>query len=237
VDPSISTLRIAAIDRSSHRGGSLNFHTCGAFSTARGGRQRFLTAAGVFTYGVRASAVVHPIRLEPLDDRWLVDVASLVEDPDVRRFTRLPEPPPEGFPRTWIDSYQTGREDRTREGFAAIGASGQFLGLGLAPHIDHAAAEAELGYIVAAAAREHGVTTEILRLLTQWAFNDQCLLRVYLIIDVDNHASHRVAQRCGYQREGVMRSIHVKQHQRIDAALWSRLPADPVPPPARGSVR
>jgi RimJ/RimL family protein N-acetyltransferase len=52
-------------------------------------------------------------------------------------------------------------------------------------------------------------------------------------IDVDNHASHRVAQRCGYQREGVMRSIHVKQHQRIDAALWSRLPADPAPPRAR----
>ena len=174
-----------------------------------------------------------PIGLESLDDRWLVDIASLVEDPDVRRFTRIPEPPPDGFPQTWLASYRTGREDRTREGFAAIGATGQFLGLGLAPKIDRTAGEAELGYIVASAARGRGVATEILRLLTQWAFDDQRLLRVYLIIDVGNHASHRVAQRCGYQREGVMRSTHVKQHQRIDAALWSRLPADPAPPRAR----
>jgi RimJ/RimL family protein N-acetyltransferase len=35
-----------------------------------------------------------------------------------------------------------------------------------------------------------------------------------------------VAERCGYIREGVMRSIHHKQGKRIDASLWSRLPSD-----------
>jgi RimJ/RimL family protein N-acetyltransferase len=52
-------------------------------------------------------------------------------------------------------------------------------------------------------------------------------MRLYLIINVDNHASHRVAQRCGYRREGVMRSLHLKGAQRADAVLWSRLPSDP----------
>jgi RimJ/RimL family protein N-acetyltransferase len=120
--------------------------------------------------------------------------------------------------------------DGTRDGFAAIGASGQFLGLGLAPHIDSAAGELELGYIVASSARGRGVATEILRLLTRWAFSDPRLLRIYLVIDLENSASHRVAQRCGYRREGVMRSIHVKQGRRINAALWSRLPTDPESP-------
>jgi hypothetical protein len=36
-----------------------------------------------------------------------------------------------------------------------------------------------------------------------------------------------MAARCGYVREGVMRSLHLKQGIRIDAALWSKLPADP----------
>ena len=47
-----------------------------------------------------------------------------------------------------------------------------------------------------------------------------------LIVDVDNAASSRVAARAGYVREGVMRSIHVKDGIRRDAELWSRLPAD-----------
>jgi hypothetical protein len=47
------------------------------------------------------------------------------------------------------------------------------------------------------------------------------------------HADGRAAAaaetrgRGGYQREGVMRSIHVKADQRADAVLWSRLPGDP----------
>jgi [ribosomal protein S5]-alanine N-acetyltransferase len=68
-----------------------------------------------------------------------------------------------------------------------------------------------------------------LRLLTRWAFDEAEAQRAYLIIDVENRASARVAERCGYQLEGVMRSIHVKPGRRVDAGLWSRLPGDPRP--------
>jgi hypothetical protein len=53
--------------------------------------------------------VVTEVRLERLDQRWVDDVADLVIDPDVRRFTRLPEPPPDGFARSWIESYEVAR--------------------------------------------------------------------------------------------------------------------------------
>ncbi|MGH2886254.1 MAG: GNAT family N-acetyltransferase, partial [Solirubrobacteraceae bacterium] len=172
---------------------------------------------------------VGEVRLERLDDRWLDDVADLVADPDVLRFTRIAEPPPEGFARTWIGAYEAARRDGSREAFAALDGDGRFIGLGLAPEIDRAAGELELGYIVARGARGRGVATRILRLLTRWAFEELGAQRVYLIIDVENHASERVAERCGYQREGVMRSIHVKQDRRADAGLWSRLPGDPGP--------
>jgi RimJ/RimL family protein N-acetyltransferase len=167
------------------------------------------------------------ISLMPLDDRWLDDVAALVTDPAVLAFTRIPEPPPADFAQTWIRSYVTSRSEGTREGFAAVDGRGRFVGVGLAPHIDREGDEAELGYIVASGARGQGVGTEILRRLTDWAFTELGSQRLILIIDVQNHASLRVAQRCGYQREGVMRSIHVKQQRRGDAELWSRLPSDP----------
>ena len=53
--------------------------------------------------------------------------------------------------------------------------------------------------------------------LTRWAFAELDPLRITLIIDVENGASSRVAERCGYVREGVMRSTHLKGDMRIDA--------------------
>lgn len=170
---------------------------------------------------------VRGVRLEPLEERWLDDVAELVADPEVQRFTRIPEPPPQDFARGWIGMYDGGRRDGTREGFAAVDADGRFVGLGLAPTIDAEARELELGYIVASRARGRGLATEILRLLTEWAFQEARAERAFLIIDVENRASQRVALRCGYQHEGDMRSIHLKDGRRIDAGLWSRLPTDP----------
>jgi RimJ/RimL family protein N-acetyltransferase len=166
------------------------------------------------------------ISLVPLDDRWLDDVAALVADPGVLKFTRIPEPPPAGFAQTWIDSYTKGRDEGTRQGFAAVDDHERFVGLGLVPHIDREGAEAELGYIVAREARGRGVGTAILRRLTDWAFSELASQRLILIIDVENHASLRIAERGGYRREGIMRSIHIKQQRRGDAVLWSRLPSD-----------
>lgn len=167
------------------------------------------------------------IRLEPLAERHLADVAELIRDPDVLRFTRVPDPPPAGFPRDWLAGYESGRHDGTREGFAALDTEGTFLGLALAPSIDLAARELELGYIVAPAARGRGVAAELLRRLTRWAFADLGALRAYLIIQVDNAPSLRVAARSGYVREGVLRSIQLKDGVRTNVELWSRLPSDP----------
>jgi RimJ/RimL family protein N-acetyltransferase len=164
--------------------------------------------------------------LEPLGPRHLRAIADLVGDPEVLRFTRVPDHPDADFPQRWIARYQDGRRDGTCEGFAAIGPDGAFLGLALAPHIDQDAREAELGYIVPTAARGRGVATAMLDRLTAWAFGEAAVLRAYLMIDVANAASERVAQRCGYVREGVLRSVHVKEGRRADMGIWSQLPTD-----------
>jgi RimJ/RimL family protein N-acetyltransferase len=171
---------------------------------------------------------VSGLRLVPLGETHLDDVAALLTDAEVLRFTRIPEPPPSDFARQWLVRYEQGRRAGTNEGFAALDAEERFLGLALAPEIDREGREVELGYIVARAARGRGVATEMLRQLTEWALAELGALRIWLVINIDNPASERVAERCGYVREGVMRSIHLKQGIRVDASLWSRLPSDPA---------
>jgi RimJ/RimL family protein N-acetyltransferase len=157
------------------------------------------------------------------------DVTELISDATTLRYTRVPEPPPEGFAQGWYERYEQGRATRSKEAFAIVGDDGAFLGLALAPAIDDEAAEAELGYIVAAHARGRGVASEALRQLTAWAFEERGVQRAYLLIDVDNAASGKVAERAGYRLEGVMRNTYLKQGRRGDTQLWARLASDAMP--------
>lgn len=168
------------------------------------------------------------IRLEIFEASHLPALAALIDDPDVRRFTRVPDPPPPDFPAHWFERYVSGREAGTSEAFAVRDqATGVFLGIAVAPKIDRVAATAELGYVIDAAARGRGIATGSLQLLTSWAFADLEAERLELLIDVENAASKRVATRCGYLYEGTMRSVSLKPGVRADAEIWSRLPSDP----------
>jgi RimJ/RimL family protein N-acetyltransferase len=151
----------------------------------------------------------------------------MLDDPELLRFTRVPEPVPPGFARIWLDRCEEARGNGSREAFAIVDEQGSFLGLALAPTIDREGRTAELGYVVAPAARGRGVATEALRQLTAWAFAELAMLRLELMISVENRASKRVAERCGYVREGVLRSLHVKQGLHEDTEIWSRLATDP----------
>ena len=53
------------------------------------------------------------------------------------------------------------------------------------------------------------------------------MIRLQLLISVSNDASKRVAERCGYRFEGVLRGMYVKQDMREDTESWSRLVTDP----------
>ncbi|MCW2992222.1 MAG: acetyltransferase [Solirubrobacterales bacterium] len=167
------------------------------------------------------------LTLEPFGERHLPELEAMLDDPDLLRFTRIPDPPPEGFARVWLERYEAGRADGTRELFAGLGPDGELLGAAMAVEIDVVGRQAELGYLVAPAARGRGVATEMLGLLTRWAFEERGLERVELLIDVANAGSIQVARRCGYLHEGTLRSTFFKLGApRADVTIWSRLASD-----------
>lgn len=86
---------------------------------------------------------------------------------------------------------------------------------------------AELAYLVAPEARGRGLAPRAVELLGDWAFSELGLQRLQLRIDPANDASHTVARRAGYQREGLLRSAYLVRGRRTDVVQYSRLPTDP----------
>jgi ribosomal-protein-alanine N-acetyltransferase len=167
------------------------------------------------------------VRLEPLDERFVADFDSLAADPEVIRFTRVPEERTDGFAAMWIDSYVQAWQDGSRAGFAIVDhADGAFLGMAGLVQLDLEMAEGEIGYVVAPAARGRGIAGRAIRLLARWAFDELGLMRLEAWIDVANEPSVRAAERAGFSYEGIRRSVQVKKNKRADMAVYSLLPGD-----------
>jgi [ribosomal protein S5]-alanine N-acetyltransferase len=85
---------------------------------------------------------------------------------------------------------------------------------------------ATAGYSVSPSARGRGIATAALSALTSFAWSVPGLHRIELHIEPWNVASVRVAERAGYEREGLMRSHQEIGGQRRDMLLYSILRQD-----------
>ena len=94
------------------------------------------------------------------------------------------------------------------------------------------ALRAEIGYWVAPDCRGGGVATRALALLSRWSVTDGGFERLDLQAATANIASLRVAERCGFVREGVLRRAWYRGGGRSDMVLFSLVPEDmgPFPP-------
>lgn len=167
------------------------------------------------------------IKLVPLTDEDADDMGTLIREPGVPEYTWVPTEPPADFPTTWVGRYVDGWRDRARAGFAIRDLTDDsFLGFMALVQLDLEAQEAEAGYIVKEAARGRGIGTAALRILTDWSFETLGLERIEMHIDPANDASIRLAERAGYIREGVLRSMAFKEGRRCDLAVYSVIKAD-----------
>jgi RimJ/RimL family protein N-acetyltransferase len=165
------------------------------------------------------------VRLVVFGPEHVTAFERMADDATVATSTPFPHPLPAGFGEQWLARYDAARAEGTREAFAVVEGD-ELVGIAVAPRIDAAAGEIELGYVVAREARGRGVATTALALLTRWALEERSAARAYLRINVGNEASRRVAARCGYTYEGTLRSTWFKDDLRVDTEVWSRLPTD-----------
>ena len=65
-----------------------------------------------------------------------------------------------------------------------------------------------------------------MQLVSRWALSQPGVARIELATSPENTASQRVAERSGFQREGVLRSYNLVDGSREDAVFFSLLPGE-----------
>ena len=156
-------------------------------------------------------------------------IAEAFQDPEIHRFSW-----PRSEPYTLADAHRYLREcDASRAAgrglelaVTAAGGEGAPIGGVALYDVERDQDRASLGYWVAPAARGRGVATHAARLLARWAFAELGLARIELTCGPDNAASQAVAARCGFVREGLLRSHLRFKDGRRDTVVFGLLPHD-----------
>jgi RimJ/RimL family protein N-acetyltransferase len=164
--------------------------------------------------------------LRPLTADLVPAVTSACQDPEMHRWlSRLPFPYLEEHARSFVQESQAGWANGTGFTFAITDSSSdRFLGVcGLHEVTDLGAevgAEAEIGYWIVAAERGRGVMTAAARLACGFAFERLGVARLEWRATVGNTGSRRVAERLGFQVEGVRRQGLVRVAARVRTDCW-----------------
>jgi [ribosomal protein S5]-alanine N-acetyltransferase len=157
----------------------------------------------------------------------LADVHAGMQDPEVPRWTRIPEGNPPHEVRRYLDNQPRAEADGVELVFAmADPGDDRFLGSISLLRVQLEEERAEVGYWLAPWGRGRGVLTAALRLLSRWALTDGGFARLELRVDPRNTASLAAGERAGYVREGVLRSMQEHRGERIDLVVLSLLPSD-----------
>ncbi|MFD8009243.1 GNAT family N-acetyltransferase [Streptomyces sp. NPDC058955] len=150
--------------------------------------------------------------LRPWSAQDVSALAEVADDPALRRWASLPAE--DERPR-WLRDRERDWAAGVRFGFAVLeapldNAAARLVGGVVLKEVDPGRPSAEVGYWTAARARGRGVAPRALDAVTAWAFDTfrpAGLARLELLHQVDNAASCRVADKCGYAFERVLPSF------------------------------
>jgi RimJ/RimL family protein N-acetyltransferase len=150
----------------------------------------------------------------------------LFADPLVQRFSWThSEPYTEADARAYFD-YVQGAERELAFALVSPGDDADVFGGGSLHAIDLPERRAAIGYWLAERGRGRGVATRATRLIAGWAFKRLRLERLEITCAPENLASQRVAERCGFTREGLLRSHMRFKGGRRDTIVYSLLPGE-----------
>jgi RimJ/RimL family protein N-acetyltransferase len=167
--------------------------------------------------------------LRPWRDSDLEPLVLACQDPEISRWTRVPYP----YGASDARAYLLQRHDTLHAGtvapFAIVSSADRdhLLGSISLMRFSWQHARAEVGYWLAKNARGLGHATRAVRLISDWGFRHLGLERIDLMAATGNPASQRVAERCGFTREAVLRSYMPSKQGRQDMVAFGLLASDP----------
>jgi RimJ/RimL family protein N-acetyltransferase len=162
------------------------------------------------------------LELRPWREEDVPAIHAACQDPEIQRWIPLiPRPYTVEDARAFVaDEIGLGPHQY------AIVEDGTLVG-SIGMRVSEQSRRGHIGYWCARDVRGRGIVTRALRLLCRYGFEELELGRLELITDPDNLASQRVAEKVGFQREGVLRShlLHPDGRRR-DSIMFSLLPGE-----------
>ena len=131
---------------------------------------------------------------------------------------RFPYPYADTDARNWLDLV-VGHQPETNFAIAVAGEAVGGIGFILQP--DVARRSAEIGYWLGEEFWGRGIVSEALIAVTDHAFANHDLCRIYAHVFDWNRASARVLEKAGYEFEGRMRKSVTKDGQTIDQLMYA----------------
>jgi RimJ/RimL family protein N-acetyltransferase len=168
------------------------------------------------------------VRLRPWSEADVPGMVLAFSDPVMQRFSWRNTPYTETDARDYLAEQEEARFRGEALNFALVEPRDQNVVLGSVSLYEVRPDQgcAAVGYWLAPEARGRGVATRAIRLLARWAFAELGIARLELTCGPDNAASQHVAERCGFTREGVLRSHVPFKGARRDSVIYSLLPGE-----------
>ncbi len=167
------------------------------------------------------------VALRPWSARDVPFIVAACQDSLIERFTAaIPSPYGEADARAWLAGQEPARRAGRSLELAVLDApAAEPLGAVALSNVELRHRRAGMGYWLAASARGRGIATEAVRLLAGWGFGVLGVERLEAMIHPENLASQRVAERCGFTREGLLRAHMLKANseQRRDSLVYGLL--------------
>jgi RimJ/RimL family protein N-acetyltransferase len=161
--------------------------------------------------------------LRPWRDSDVVAVTAACQDPEIARWTRVPD----NYSQSDARAFLLYRHDAVLIGaaapFAVVSADDRLLGSVALIGIEWPHLRGEVGYWLAREARGQGHATRAVRLICGWGFDALGLGRIVLHAATENVASQRVAQRAGFTREAELRAYFRAKHDLQDMVAFGLL--------------
>jgi RimJ/RimL family protein N-acetyltransferase len=164
-----------------------------------------------------------PTRLRPWRDSDVAAVTAACQDPEIARWTRIPENYTESDARAFLLYRYDALTAGVTAPFAIVSADDRLLGSVSLLRLDWPQLRGEVGYWLAPEARGGGHATRAVRLICAWGFASLGLERIDLLAAVENASSQRVAERAGFTREAVLRSYMRGKDGDLDMVAFGLL--------------
>jgi RimJ/RimL family protein N-acetyltransferase len=132
---------------------------------------------------------------------------------------RFPHPYTKKDATTWLDIV-VGTKPETNFAIAVNDEAVGGIGFSVQPDVGHRSAE--IGYWIGEEFWGRGIASEALHAVSEYAFANHDLCRLFAHVFEWNPASARVLEKAGYVFEGSMRKSVTKDNQTIDQLVYAR---------------